>query len=89
MKRDGEWLMVSAREVAPGDVIRLRSGDLVPADARLAEGSLEVDQSSLTGESLMIEKAANEVVIAGSTVRRGEATAQWRQRARRPTPVGL
>jgi len=75
VKRDGEWLMVAAREVVPGDVIRLRSGDLVPADARLAVGSLEVDQSSLTGESLMIEKAANEVVLAGSTVRRGEATA--------------
>jgi H+-transporting ATPase len=75
VKRDGEWLVVSAREVVTGDVIRLRSGDFVPADARLAEGSLEVDQSSLTGESLMIEKAANDMVLAGSTVRRGEATA--------------
>jgi H+-transporting ATPase len=75
VKRDGEWLVVPAREVVPGDVIRLRSGDFVPADARLADGSLEVDQSPLTGESLMIEKMTNEVVLAGSTVSRGEATA--------------
>jgi len=75
VKRDGEWQVVPAREVVPGDVIRLRSGDFVPADARLAEGSLEVDQSSLTGESLVIEKATNDMVLAGSTVKRGEATA--------------
>jgi len=75
VKREGEWLVVPAREVVPGDVVRLRSGDFVPADARLAEGSLEVDQSSLTGESLMIERAANDMVLAGSTVSRGEATA--------------
>ncbi len=75
VKRDGEWLVIPAREVVPRDVIRLRSGDFIPADARLVGGGLEVDQSSLTGESLMIGKAVNDTVFAGSTVGRGEANA--------------
>ncbi|MDM7999554.1 MAG: plasma-membrane proton-efflux P-type ATPase [Dehalococcoidia bacterium] len=75
VKRDGEWLAIPAREVVPGDVLRLRAGDFVPADAKLAEGGLEVDQSSLTGESLTVGKVAGDAVLAGSTVKKGEATA--------------
>ena len=53
VKRDGEWVTPSARDLVPGDVIRLRLGDIVPADARLLDGDeIEVDQSALTGESL-------------------------------------
>ena len=53
VKRDGKWITPPARELVPGDVIRLRMGDIVPADARLLEGDpVEVDQSALTGESL-------------------------------------
>ena len=53
VKRDGQWTTVESRELVPGDVIHLRLGDVVPADARLLEGDpLEVDQSALTGESL-------------------------------------
>ena len=53
VKRDGSWITPPARELVPGDVIRLRLGDIVPADARLLEGDpIEVDQSALTGESL-------------------------------------
>ncbi len=53
VKRDGKWVNPAARELVPGDVIRLRLGDIVPADARLLEGDpVEVDQSALTGESL-------------------------------------
>lgn len=53
VRRDGEWVTPAARELVPGDVIRLRLGDIVPADARLLEGDeIEVDQSALTGESL-------------------------------------
>jgi len=53
VKRDGKWITPASRELVPGDVIRLRLGDIVPADARLFEGdSVEVDQSALTGESL-------------------------------------
>src|ERR1019366_4985200 len=55
VKRDGKWVMPAARELVPGDVIRMRLGDIVPADARLLEGdSVEVDQSALTGESLPV-----------------------------------
>ena len=53
VKRDGKWITPPARELVPGDVIRMRLGDIVPADARLLEGDpVEVDQSALTGESL-------------------------------------
>ncbi len=53
--RDGKWITPAARDLVPGDVIRLRLGDIVPADARLLEGDpVEVDQSSLTGESLPV-----------------------------------
>lgn len=74
VRRGGQWLAVPARELVPGDVVRLRAGDFLPADVRVAEGTMEVDQSSLTGESLPIEKKENEVVLAGTTIRRGEAT---------------
>ena len=57
VKRDGKWVTQAARKLVPGDVIRLRLGDIVPADARLLEGDqIEVDQSALTGESLPAER---------------------------------
>ena len=53
VRRDGNWITPAARELVPGDVIRVRLGDIVPADARLLDGDpVEVDQSALTGESL-------------------------------------
>ncbi|HEY4417770.1 MAG TPA: plasma-membrane proton-efflux P-type ATPase [Verrucomicrobiae bacterium] len=76
VKRDGQWLNPSARELVPGDVIRLRLGDIVPADARLLDGDpLAVDQSSLTGESLPAERKSGEAVFSGSIIRQGEAAA--------------
>ena len=73
VKRDGAWTSVSAREIVPGDIIRLRIGDIVPADARLLEGdSVEVDQSALTGESLPVERKSGEDVYSGSIIRQGE-----------------
>ena len=74
VKREGAWSLVPARDLVPGDLIRIRIGDFVPADARLHEGSIEVDQSALTGESLAVEKGAGATVPSGSTVTRGEAT---------------
>ena len=74
VKRDGAWTSVPARDLVPGDLVRIRIGDFVPADARLHEGSIEVDQSALTGESLAVEKGAGDTVPSGSTVTRGEAT---------------
>ena len=76
VKRDGKWSTPAARELVPGDVIRLRSGDIVPADARLLDGDpVEVDQSALTGESLPVTRKSGEPVFSGSIVRQGEIEA--------------
>jgi len=73
VKRDGLWSTIAARELVPGDVIRLRIGDIVPADAKLAAGDpIEVDQSALTGESLPVERKPDDTVYSGSIVRQGE-----------------
>jgi H+-transporting ATPase len=73
VKRDGKWTTPEARELVPGDVIRVRLGDIVPADARLLEGDpIEVDQSALTGESLPAERKPGEAVFSGSIIRQGE-----------------
>jgi H+-transporting ATPase len=74
VKRDGKWLTPAARDLVPGDVIRLRLGDIVPADTRLLDGDeISVDQSALTGESLPATRRAGDAVFSGSIVRRGEA----------------
>jgi H+-transporting ATPase len=76
VKRDGKWINPAARELVPGDVIHLRLGDIVPADARLLEGDLiEVDQSALTGESLPVTHTSGEAVFSGSIIRTGEIDA--------------
>jgi H+-transporting ATPase len=76
VRRDGEWASVPARELVPGDVIRIRLGDIVPADARLWEGDpVEVDQSALTGESLPVTRKTGEAVYSGSIIRQGEIDA--------------
>src|SRR5277367_1058758 len=73
VKRDDAWITAPARELVPGDVIRLRLGDIVPADARLLDGDeIEVDQSALTGESLPATRVAGDAVFSGSIVRQGE-----------------
>jgi H+-transporting ATPase len=73
VKRDGKWINPPARELVPGDVIRMRLGDIVPADARLLEGDpVEVDQSALTGESLPAERKSGDAVFSGSIIRQGE-----------------
>jgi H+-transporting ATPase len=76
VKRDGKWVASVARELVPGDVIHVRLGDIVPADARLLEGDLiEVDQSALTGESLPATRKSGEAVFSGSIIRQGEIDA--------------
>ncbi|MFX1497619.1 MAG: HAD-IC family P-type ATPase, partial [Promethearchaeota archaeon] len=72
VKRQGEWLLIPAREIVPDDIVRLKSGDFVPADVLVLSGKIEVDQSSITGESYLIEKQYNHIIYAGSIVRRGE-----------------
>ena len=73
VQRDGKWITPPSRELVPGDVIRLRLGDIVPADARLLDGDpVEVDQSALTGESLPATRKSGEAIFSGSIIRRGE-----------------
>ena len=73
VKRDGKWINPEARDLVPGDVIRMRLGDIVPADARLLKGDpVEVDQSALTGESLPATRKPGEAVFSGSIIRQGE-----------------
>jgi H+-transporting ATPase len=76
VKRDGKWITPAARELVPGDVIRVGLGDIVPADARLLAGDpVEVDQSALTGESLPATRKPGEAVFSGSIIRQGEIDA--------------
>ncbi len=73
VKRDGKWKTIPARELVPGDAVRLRIGEIVPADTFLFEGDpLKVDQSALTGESLPVTRGSGEIVYSGSIVRKGE-----------------
>src|SRR5512135_1296056 len=73
--RDNAWQLLTADRLVPGDVVHLRMGDFVPADLKLSDGHLSVDQSTLTGETLPVELATGDQAHAGSTVQRGEATA--------------
>ncbi len=73
VKRDGKWVTPPSRELVPGDVIRLRMGHIVPADARLLDGDpIEVDQSALTGESLPATCQSGDAVFSASIIRQGE-----------------
>jgi H+-transporting ATPase len=73
--RDGQWIIKDARELVPGDIVQLVLGDLVPADLKVVEGGLSVDQSALTGESLPVSISQADVVYSSSVVKRGEAKA--------------
>jgi H+-transporting ATPase len=74
--RDGKWVELPARELVPGDVVRVRLGDVTPADIKLLEGEyLLVDQSALTGESLPVERHVSDVGYSGSIIRQGEMDA--------------
>ncbi len=76
VKRRGQWLEVPTRELVPGDLIRLRLGDIVPADAVvLSSDPIEADQSALTGESLPVTHGRGETLYSGSIVRQGECDA--------------
>ena len=76
VKRDGTWTTVPAREMVPGDLMRIRIGDIIPADARLLEGDpIQVDQSALTGESLPVTRNSGEAVYSGSILKQGEIDA--------------
>lgn len=73
VKRDGQWTQIDTAQLVPGDVVRVRLGDILPADLKLIEGDyLSVDQSALTGESLPVSRKLGEVVYSGSIAKQGE-----------------
>jgi H+-transporting ATPase len=75
-KRNGEWTEVDAGTLVPGDIIRIRLGDVIPADVKLAQGDyLSVDQSALTGESLPVNKEVGDVAYSSSIAKQGEMVA--------------
>ena len=76
VRRDGAWTSLPAEELVPGDVVHLRQGTIVPADVRLEDGSLLVDQSALTGESAAVTVEPGKTAYAGAMVRGGEATGE-------------
>lgn len=74
--RDGKWAEQDAAILVPGDIVSIKLGDIVPADARLLEGDpLKIDQSALTGESLPVTKMPGDEVFSGSTCKQGEIEA--------------
>ncbi|MBE0603490.1 MAG: plasma-membrane proton-efflux P-type ATPase [Deltaproteobacteria bacterium] len=72
VRREEIWQVIPARELVPGDIVRVRPGDIIPADVKLLAGALGVDQSALTGESKDVDKAPGDVLSSGAVVRRGE-----------------
>ena len=74
--RDGKWTDLPAKELVPGDIVRLRLGNIVPADTKLVDGAyLQIDESALTGESLPAEKHPGDVTFSSSIIRQGEMNA--------------
>ncbi|MEM1664643.1 MAG: plasma-membrane proton-efflux P-type ATPase [Zestosphaera sp.] len=71
--RDGKWVNVAAEYIVPDDVVKVSMGDVVPADGVILEGSVTVDESALTGESMPVGKGVNDNIYAGTAVVRGEA----------------
>lgn len=75
VRRNGAWQRLAAERLVPGDLIHMRMGDMVPADARLSIGNMMVDHSALTGESMPSDAGPGDICYTGGLVKRGEATA--------------
>ena len=71
--RDGLWSTIGATELVPGDIIRIRSGDLVPSDLKTIDAEITVDQSAITGESMPLEKKKSDLVFSGSIYTKGRS----------------
>ncbi|HVY15350.1 MAG TPA: HAD-IC family P-type ATPase [Rhodopila sp.] len=83
VRRDGAWITRPAADLVPGDIVQLSLGGIVPADLRLHSGSLLLDQSMLTGESIPVELGPEQAAYAGALVRRGEAVGEVTATGRR------
>ncbi len=75
VKRDGRWKAIDASLLVPGDLVLLSTGCAVPADCRVNHGTVDVDQSAITGESMSVSRYTGELCMMGSTVSRGEVEA--------------
>ncbi|BDD07315.1 plasma-membrane proton-efflux P-type ATPase [Aureibacter tunicatorum] len=74
--RDGQWKSLDADQLVPGDIIRIQMGDIIPADVKLVKGDfLSVDQSAMTGESLVVHKKISDVAYSGSVAKKGNMKA--------------
>jgi len=76
VRRGGQWQAVAAEEIVPGDFVHVRMGDLMPADVRITDGQILLDQSTLTGESLPVDAGPDQTAFAGSVVIRGESSGE-------------
>ncbi|MGB9003954.1 MAG: HAD-IC family P-type ATPase, partial [Nitrosotalea sp.] len=72
--RQSKWQIIPARDLVPGDIIRIRSGDFVPADVKIIQGDVEVDKSALTGESLPVTENIGSLLYSGSVIKKGESS---------------
>lgn len=73
--RNGKWTNINGNQLVPGDVIRIRTGDFITADAKIIDGTVHADQSALTGESMLISKKESDMLFSGSVIKNGECTA--------------
>ncbi len=74
--RDGKWIEIPSRELAPGDIIKLKIGNIIPADVKLIDKDyILIDQSALTGESLPVNKKSGDIAYSNSIVKQGETKA--------------
>ena len=73
--RNGTWQTLLSRELVPGDIVHVRVGEIVPADMEIISGTVSVDESALTGESIDVTKQAGEIIFSASTIRHGEVIA--------------
>ncbi len=73
--RNSEWQQVLASQLVPGDIIRIRTGDFMTADAKIIDGMAGSDQSALTGESMLINKKEGDILFSGSVIKNGECSA--------------
>jgi ATPase, P-type (transporting), HAD superfamily, subfamily IC len=72
VRRDGSWNIIEASALVPGDIIHVRSGDIIPADIKIIDGHVLVDQSALTGESIAVDYGNNDMAYSGSLVKNGD-----------------
>ena len=73
--RNGQWIQIAGNKLVPGDIIRIRTGDFITADAKIINGTTGADESALTGESKLINKNEGAILNAGSVIKNGECSA--------------